>query len=77
MKKALSFVLIVIATITFSCNKCETCSHTFKLGGVDSTVSYPKTCGNKKDIEKYKQAVQADAAINGSVVTCGEPDHTH
>ncbi len=74
MKKALSFVLIVIATITSSCNKCETCSHTFKLGGVDSTVSYPQTCGNKKDIEKYEQVVRADAAINGSVVTCIAPD---
>ena len=74
MKIALSFVLIVIATITSSCNKCETCSHTFKLGGVDSTVSYPQACGNKKDIEKYEQVVRADAAINGSVVTCIAPD---
>jgi hypothetical protein len=70
VKKVLLFGSIFSAILVASCNKCETCSHTFKLGGVDSTISYPQTCGNKKTIDTYEKGVSADAAVNGATVTC-------
>jgi hypothetical protein len=64
----------VITSIIFaSCTKCTTCSYAYKLAGKDSSKSYPEQCGNKKELDNYRQMVNAEASTdNGATVTCTE-----
>lgn len=61
-----------ISTLLFaSCNKCTTCTYSYKYVGKDSMRLYPEQCGNKKDLDNYRQKVNTDAsADNGAGVTC-------
>jgi hypothetical protein len=68
------FALAIITSVIFaSCTKCTTCSYSYKLLGKDSSRSYPEQCGNKKELDNYRQMVNIDASTdNGATVTCTE-----
>jgi hypothetical protein len=68
------FAAAVITSMLFaSCTKCSTCSYSYKYLGNDTARSYPEQCGNKKELDNYRQKVNADAsADNGATVTCTE-----
>jgi hypothetical protein len=68
------FATAALASMIFaSCTKCSTCSYTYKYVGKDSTRNYPEQCGNKKELDNYRQMVNADASTdNGATVTCTE-----
>ena len=61
-----------IIALSSSCNKCSTCSYTYRPAGTaaDSTVEVAQDCGNKQDRTAYENSVKADAALVGGVVTC-------
>lgn len=63
----------LFAVLFASCTKCTTCSYTYKYVGKDSTRLYPEQCGNKKELDNYREMVNIDAATdNGATVTCNE-----
>jgi hypothetical protein len=66
------FAAAIITSVLFaSCTKCTTCSYTYKYVGKDSSRNYPEQCGNKTELDNYRQMVNADAsADNGATVTC-------
>lgn len=66
------FATAVITSMLFaSCTKCTTCSYTYKYLGKDSSRAYPEQCGNKKELENYREGVNIDASIdNGATVSC-------
>ncbi len=70
------FLLLAICAsaivLTSSCQRCSTCSYTYKPFGstIDSTIAVPQECGNKQDRETYENSVKADAALVGGEVTC-------
>ena len=70
MKKVILSALFFVALAFTACQKCSTCSYSYKLNGKDSTVTYGETCGNSKDIEQYESGVKSAAAINGGKVEC-------
>lgn len=76
MKKLL---LVLIFAFLFSgsfllqsCNKCATCHYTYtNAQGELNTFAYAEVCGNNNDVNDYKDACVAAAALytNGSC-TC-------
>lgn len=68
------FAAAILTSMIFaSCSKCSTCSYSYKYLGKDSSKAYPETCGNKKELDNYRQSVNAAAAAdNGATVTCTE-----
>lgn len=75
MKNIFTFFAAAVVTsmIFASCTKCSTCSYSYKYLGKDSVKAYPEQCGNKKELENYRQTVNIDASTdNGATVTCDE-----
>ncbi len=66
-KKSILALTVLFSGFMFvACNKCSTCSYSFRYDTKDSTVNMAETCGSKKDISKYEDNAAAIAARNGS-----------
>jgi hypothetical protein len=73
MKKVLFIAVAIAATLAFvSCKKCVTCSYEYYWApdGGNKLVTYPQECGTTKQINVYKDNVEADANIHGVKSTC-------
>lgn len=55
-----------------SCQKCATCQYTYQnIQGEQETFTYAEVCGNKSDVNDYKDAcANAAAAFTNGNCTC-------
>jgi hypothetical protein len=71
MKKVFLVAVAIAATFAFiSCKKCVTCSYEYEMAGQKYTVNKPQECGTSKQINTYKDDVEAEANRQGVESTC-------
>lgn len=63
-------ILLLLAISQSACKRCRTCKYTYSYAGINETVVLDEICGNKAEVDAYRDQAQDEADRVDGKVTC-------